>query len=116
MKYDVILADPPWGYEFEPSEGAAAEQYDTSDIWEDIECANFVKEMAANNCALFCWGTWPKLPQAMILGNLWGFRYCTVAFVWVKTLTAVGQLFLVQPDLNDFSRPGIPLQRRWAGA
>ena len=32
----------------------------------------------------FLWATFPQLPEALRLIHAWGFRYKTVAFVWLK--------------------------------
>lgn len=50
---------------------------------EDI-CALDVVEMADKDCALFLWATFPMLPEALRVIKAWGFRYKTVAFVWLK--------------------------------
>ena len=50
----------------------------------DELCALPVAEMAANDCVLFLWATFPQLPEALQLIKAWGFRYKTVAFVWLK--------------------------------
>jgi len=47
-------------------------------------CALAVAEIAANDCALFLWVTFPNLPEAFKVIQAWGFTYKTVAFVWVK--------------------------------
>lgn len=44
-----------------------------------------VAEIAAENCVLLLWATFPKLPEALRLIEAWGFQYKTVGFVWVKT-------------------------------
>lgn len=50
----------------------------------DEICALPVKEIAASDSALFLWATFPNLPEAFQVIKAWGFRYKTVAFVWVK--------------------------------
>ena len=35
-------------------------------------------------CALLVWTTGPKLLDTKVLLDAWGFRYVTIAFVWVK--------------------------------
>ena len=50
----------------------------------DELCALPVPELAAKDCALFLWATFPQLPEALRLIRAWGFRYRTVAFVWLK--------------------------------
>lgn len=84
MNYPVILADPPWAYRKHDKElgwGRTAEaNYPTMDT-PDI-CKLVVP--AADNCALFLWGTWPKLPDALQVIEAWGFTYKTIAWVWTK--------------------------------
>ena len=36
-----------------------------------------VHELAAPDCYLFMWSTWPHLPQALDVMNAWGFEYVT---------------------------------------
>ena len=81
-KYSVIYADPPWRYERSKVQGAAEKHYPTMGI--DELCALPVPELAAKDCALFLWATFPQLPEALRLIRAWGFRYRTVAFVWLK--------------------------------
>ena len=50
----------------------------------DELCALPVAELAANDCVLFLWATFPQLSEALQLIKAWGFRYKTVAFVWLK--------------------------------
>ena len=59
---------------------------------EDI-CALPVKDLAADNCALIMWATFPKLPEALRVMDAWGFRYVTVAFNWFKTNKAGTPMF-----------------------
>lgn len=41
--------------------------------------------LAAKDCVLFLWAVDPMLPQAIAVGEGWGFTYKTVAFYWIKT-------------------------------
>jgi N6-adenosine-specific RNA methylase IME4 len=47
-------------------------------------CALPVADIAAEDCALFLWVTYPNLPQAFEVIKAWGFVYKTAAFTWVK--------------------------------
>ncbi len=86
-KYNIIYADPPWRYSTDVSR-----HYDTVPI-EGIY--NFpIDRIAAKNCALFLWIPFPILPQATETLKHWGFRYVTVAFVWIKTNKINGKPFL----------------------
>ncbi len=81
-KYTVIYADPPWRYRQKDINGAVERHYPTMSM-EEL-CALSVAEIAARDCALFLWATFPQLPEALRLIQAWGFQYKTVAFVWVK--------------------------------
>ncbi len=89
-KYDVILADPPWHFQNwsgkpgemrgEKKHGGAQSHYPTMDI--DEICS--MKIPAQKNSVLFLWACWPLLPEAMKTIDAWGFKYKTIAWVWVK--------------------------------
>ena len=92
-KYKIIYADPPWFYNKRnlfKKDGrrnnfawGATNHYPvmkTPDI-----CNLPIGELADDNCILFIWATFPRLQEAMGVINAWGFKYITVAFVWVKT-------------------------------
>lgn len=81
-KFTVIYADPPWRYEQKNVHGSAEHHYPTMSI-EEI-CSLPVKNLAAKDCALFLWVTFPQLPEAFKVIEAWGFSYRSVAFVWVK--------------------------------
>ncbi len=84
-KYNVIYADPPWQYKTYSKKGqgrSAESHYPTMSI-ADIKALP-VGELAAKDCALFMWTTFPCLMEAFEVLDAWGFSYKTVAFVWVK--------------------------------
>ena len=81
-KYSIIYADPPWRYRQKNLSGAAEHHYRTMAV-EDI-CRFGVAEIAAADSVLFLWATFPNLPEALQVIRAWGFRYKTVAFVWIK--------------------------------
>ena len=43
-----------------------------------------VPNIAERDCILFLWTTFPMLEEAFKLIHKWGFKYKTVAFVWIK--------------------------------
>lgn len=47
-------------------------------------CTLPVKDLAAKDCVLFMWATYPKLNEAIEVIGKWGFTFKTVAFTWVK--------------------------------
>jgi len=80
-KYNIIYADPPWEYWGGGYKGPS-QHYKTMSIKEI--CNLPVQDIAADNCILFMWATFPILPQALKVIEAWGFKYSTVGFVWVK--------------------------------
>jgi N6-adenosine-specific RNA methylase IME4 len=81
-QYNIIYADPPWRYERNKGQGVAENHYPTMNL-EDI-CALPVAEISAKDSVLFLWATWPMLKEAMQVISAWGFRYKTLAFLWLK--------------------------------
>lgn len=93
-KYNLILTDPPWHYAARISRGpgtrtkfgnGAEGHYPLMKDAELLAMAEQVKAIADKNCALLMWATFPRLDFGIELLKAWGFRYSTVAFVWVKT-------------------------------
>jgi N6-adenosine-specific RNA methylase IME4 len=87
MKYDVILADPPWAFkcwsEPTPNGRSAASHYPTLDL--EALKALPVESIAADDCTLFLWSCNSMLPEALEVIKAWGFEFKTIAFTWVKT-------------------------------
>ena len=84
-KYSIIYADPPWHYQTYSQKGqsrSAERHYPTMRI-EQIKALP-VEKLAAEDCALFMWITFPCMKEAFEVLESWGFQYKTVAFVWVK--------------------------------
>ena len=50
----------------------------------DEICALPVSRIAADDCVLFLWATYPKLKEALRVIEAWGFIYVSAAFVWLK--------------------------------
>lgn len=81
-KYNIIYTDPPWKYDRSKGEGVAANHYSTMDVSELAKLP--IGELADKDSILFMWATFPKLDEALELIKAWGFKYKTVAFVWLK--------------------------------
>ena len=89
MSYSIIYADPPWFrgqrmYSANKNDHhvEASRHYPVMKV-EDI-CALNIKDIAADDCALFMWTTNAHLPHALDIIETWGFTYRTIAFNWVK--------------------------------
>lgn len=85
MKYQIIYADPPWNYNDKALAGKRGASFKYSTLDTNRICALPIQNIAANNCVLFMWATFPMLPDAFMVMKAWGFEYKTVAFVWTKT-------------------------------
>lgn len=81
----AILVDPPWNFEAWSKNGdgrSAQQHYGVMDVKQMVRLP--VLDVAAADCALFCWATWPHLKSALWLISAWGFTYKTCAFSWMK--------------------------------
>jgi N6-adenosine-specific RNA methylase IME4 len=97
--YRCILADPPWRFETWSHRGqgrGASQHYRTMPTAEI--CRLPVRDLAAKDCALFLWGCWPHLPDALAVVAAWGFAYKSCGFVWVKQKAGAPTLWA---DLDD---------------
>ena len=81
-KYNIIYANPPWKYQQKNLQGAAEKHYSTMNM-KDL-CALPVEQLSDKDCVLFLWATFLMLAEALQLIKAWGFKYKTVAFVWLK--------------------------------
>ncbi len=89
-KFDVILADPPWPYDFAESERIGPDwHYPTMELEEILD----LSIPAADDAVLYLWATAPKMREAMNVVDAWGFTYRTHA-VWDKMRSGVGYWFL----------------------
>lgn len=99
-KFDIIYADPPWDYngklQFDMSKNlfisTSGFKYPTLKIEKMMEIP--IQKIAKDDCLLFMWTTNPHLSQAIELGESWGFKYRTVAFIWDKMVHNPGKYTL----------------------
>ncbi|MCM1360186.1 MAG: MT-A70 family methyltransferase, partial [Corallococcus sp.] len=82
-KYSIIYADPPWQYNKRSNPNTkfgkgACGHYDLMTM-QDIKVLPIPK-IAAENCVLFLWVTFPHLKEQLKLFDAWGFRYTTLGF------------------------------------
>jgi len=127
-KYEIIYADPPWDYkgkmQFDRSgKGAGGVDIDKKIF---ISAAKFkyptlkidelkkipIEEITKKDCLLFMWVTNPHLKTGIELGEAWGFKYKTVAFVWDKMAHNPGHYTLSYCELClVFKKGRIPASR-----
>ena len=95
-KYNIIYADPPWSYKDKRDKhprmsGGATAHYNTMSL-EQIKALP-IKDLAADNCMLFLWVTFPNLQEGLDVIKAWGFKYKTLGFSWIKTNKNNGKPF-----------------------
>ena len=103
-KYQVILADPPWHYRNDSSEGTCHRHYSTM---KDDELYKFPIDDIADKkqCALLLWCTAPKLDVAFELIKRWRFTYKTIFFTWCK----INKKGTVIPGIGNYTRSSTEL-------
>lgn len=104
FQYGAILADPPWRMKMYSEKGmgrspdgprtnakgnsAVGLNNDPERHYATMALADIKKlpvgNLATSHCALFMWAIDPMLPQAIAVGEAWGFTFKTVAFYWAK--------------------------------
>ena len=85
-KYQIVYADPPWHFKNYNDDNASrwvGGHYSIMSL-DDIKTLD-IKSISDKNCILFMWTTFPYLEKSFDVIKSWGFKYKTVAFVWVKT-------------------------------
>jgi site-specific DNA-methyltransferase (adenine-specific) len=88
-KYNIIYADPAWSFSSKELQKYSGKRFTPLNkhyslmTKKDIEQLP-VKNIAADDCALFLWTTDAHIPDAIELCSKWGFKYVTVGFVWEK--------------------------------
>jgi N6-adenosine-specific RNA methylase IME4 len=83
--FRAILADPPWRFRTWSEAGrdrSPDRHYNILDVAEIKTLP--VSYVAAADCALFLWATWPMINDAFDVIETWGFRYKTCGFLWTK--------------------------------
>src|SRR5262245_37820596 len=80
----VIAIDPPWPFTYysQRASRAATDHYETMTL--DAIKALPIEALAASDCAVFIWVTWPHMPIWHQVIEAWGLRYSGLAFDWVK--------------------------------
>ena len=81
----TILADPPWKFHtaiFANGKEIGKCPYKLMKTQEI--CALPVKKLTTKNAALFLWTTDAHMEHALRVMAAWGFKYKTIAFVWIK--------------------------------
>ena len=94
-KFQIILADPPWRYDFSKDNSDKIEKHYPTMSLEEIKS---LKIPVAKNAVLYLWATAPKLIEALEVMKNWGFTYKT-NMVWDKEWIGMGYWFRGQHEL-----------------
>ena len=119
--YNVILADPPWQYDFSASENRSPENHYPTMTTEELYNLYIPIE---DDSILFLWSPASQLQNALLLINAWGFVYKTSA-VWDKEIIGMGYYFRnrhemiligikgdIKPPLPENRPPSVYQERR----
>jgi len=91
----LILADPPWKYDFAETDNRQIENhYPSATVEEIID----MRPETQPDCVLLLWATVAKLTEAMEVMQGWGFEYKTHA-IWDKEKIGMGYWFRGQHEL-----------------
>lgn len=104
-KYQIIYADPPWDYkdknEGERKYGKITPYYNGMKT-EDIGNLK-INEISDKDCILFLWVTFPNLQEGLDVIKMWGFKYKTLGFSWIKVHEKErAQLLLWEKECKPF--------------
>lgn len=91
-KYKVIYTDCPWPYRDKRKRskksnracGGASVYYDSMIFEQLCGMHKFIHNISDEDCILFMWATFPNIELALKLMKVWGFKYKTQAFTWIK--------------------------------
>jgi N6-adenosine-specific RNA methylase IME4 len=80
----AMLIDPPWPYENFSERGHhhVTEHYEVMPL-DEIKALP-INALAADDCAVFCWVTWPFMPVWHPVLEAWGVTYHGLGFDWIK--------------------------------
>ncbi len=109
-QFSLILADPPWQYEYSLDSADDIENhYPTMDL--QAICDLPVISLSAENSVLFLWTTSPKLPEGLRVIQDWGFRYRS-SLIWSKSGLGMGYYARINHEfllIGIRGEPGVPL-------
>ena len=95
--YPIVYCDPPWRYEYSPTDNREIENHYPTMTLEEI-CLLPVAEIATPDSVLFLWTTSPKLAESMQVIEAWGYAYKT-CMIWDKERIGMGYYARQQHEL-----------------
>lgn len=99
-KYRIVYADPPWYYDQSVvGYGHADAHYPTMQTEDICALGEQIRGIVTDDAVLFLWSTAPKLADALLVADSWGFRYSGAMFVWDKVRHNYGHYNSVRHEL-----------------
>jgi N6-adenosine-specific RNA methylase IME4 len=101
QRCNLIYGDPPWVFKTYSHKGkgrSAEAHYDCLSTEQIMKLP--VRDLAAPDCLLAMWCTFPHLLHGLAVIEAWGFEYRTVGFCWVKCRKGANNL--LRPIAADF--------------
>ena len=95
--YTVLLADPPWRYDFAETENREVENHYPTMSLDEIKALD-VSSIAYSDSVLYLWVPCPKVKEGLEVMEAWGFTYKT-NLVWVKPSIGTGYWWRGQHEL-----------------
>ncbi len=102
-KYNIIYADPPWRFGSKQLQKYNNKRFDSLESREyntmshnDLLTMD-VKSIIENDSVCFMWTTDAHLREALEIIEAWGFKYKTIAFVWVKKHESGSSMYTLAP-------------------
>ena len=86
-QFQVVYADPPWLYSFQPAKHKLP--YPSMPTEDLCSMGEWVRSLCTKDCVLYMWATSPKLSDALLVLEAWGFKLKTT-MVWDKERPYVG--------------------------
>ena len=88
-KYQIIYADPPWKFGSKSYQDSGRDMLKLEDTQYKTMTVSDLKRLPIqgithDDCALFLWTTDAHIKEAIETIEAWGFKYKTIAFVWLK--------------------------------
>lgn len=109
-KYPIIYADPPWQYDFSPSDDRSVENHYPTMSIEDIWALQ-VADLTTPDAMLFLWAPPSFIKKGIMTLEAWGFELAT-SLVWVKDRIGTGIYVRQRHEFLLLGKRGQPITPR----
>jgi N6-adenosine-specific RNA methylase IME4 len=96
VQFKVLYADPAWAYTFRPRKHGLP--YPSMPTEQLCAMGGWVRSLCAKDCVIYMWATSPKLADALLVMEAWGFTLKTT-MVWDKERPYIGYYHNSQHEL-----------------